>query len=81
MVDVTQIETDVNIGLSMAEKMMPFLSLFLGPQVAGLILAGIKGARTIEAALGIPTDAAVIQATAHNTPGAPNSPALSPEPS
>ena len=78
MLDVTTIEQDVNVALAMAEKLSPFLSMFLGPQVATLISTAIAGARTIEATLGIPTDAAVTAAVAHNTPGSPNSPALSP---
>jgi hypothetical protein len=76
MIDITQIEKDVNIGLDMAERLLPFLSFIIGPQVAGLIAAAIKGARTIEGALNNGTAAAVVEATAHNTPGAPNSPTL-----
>jgi hypothetical protein len=76
MLDLTQLEKDVNIGLDMAEKLLPVLGFILGPQVTALLTAAIKGARTIEASLGLPTSASVTAATAHNTPGAPNSPAL-----
>lgn len=78
MLDVTQIVDDVNIGLSIAEKMSPLFSLMFGPQVGALISGALMGARTIEAQLGLPAGAAVVAATAHVTAGAPNSPALGP---
>ncbi len=78
MIDITQVENEVNIGLSMAQNMMPFLGLILPPQVVALLTAAIAGARTIEANLNIPTSAAIVAATAHVTPGAPNAAALSP---
>jgi lysozyme family protein len=78
VVDLTQIEAEVNTGLDIAEKMLPWLSMLLGPQVTALISAAIKGARVIETAVdGTTTSAAVAAATSHNTPGAPNAPALS----
>jgi len=76
MVDMTTIEKDVNIGLDIAEKMLPWFSMFIGPQVTALIAAAIKGARVIESAVDNGAAAAVQEATAHNTPGAPNSPTL-----
>ena len=78
VVDLTKIEADVNVGLDIAEKMLPWLSILLGPQVTALISAAIKGARTIEGALNQGMPAAVNAAIAHNTPGAPNSDVLQP---
>jgi lysozyme family protein len=76
MVDITAIEKEVNVGLDIAEKMLPMLSFIFGPQVTALLSAAIKGARTIESAIDGGTSAAVVAATAHLTPGAPNSQAL-----
>jgi len=73
MLDITTIEKDVDIGLALAEKIVPYLSFFGIPApIVSLLQSALAGARTIESSLGLPTNAAVVSATSHNTPGAPN---------
>jgi lysozyme family protein len=84
MVDVTTLIKELNIGLDLAEKWDPFLASLgiLPPPVNAVVVAALKGIRTVEAQLGLPTSssgfapAAAAQVEAHLTPGAPNSPAL-----
>lgn len=77
MVDVTKVEAQIDADLTLAQKILPYLSFLFGPQVTAMIAAVINGARAIEASLGVgSTAAAVAAATSHNTPGAPNAPAL-----
>lgn len=90
MIDVTTIVNELNVGLAVAEKIETVVAMF-DPPVASYILAALKGIRSIETSLGLPTGEpaattaglfdtrAVTQATDHVTPGAPNAPALSPK--
>lgn len=77
MVDVTVIEKEVDVGLIMLERLLPLLSYILGSRVTGYITQAIAGVRAIEAALNVPPHVALVEATNHVTPGAPNSPVLS----
>lgn len=77
MADLTQAEKDVDIALNVAEKfVIPLLASF-NPQVGALLMAAVKGARTVQQQLNLSPAAAVSTTTAHNTPGAPNTPVLS----
>jgi len=76
--DLATIENDVNIGLDMLEKIMPFLSLIVGPQVALGITAFDKAVRAVETAVGTGAGPALAEAVSHVTQGMPNSAALGP---
>jgi lysozyme family protein len=75
MVDVTVVEQDVDAGLDAFEKVLPFLSMFVGPQVAAALMALDKGIRTIEPGVKSAAEA-ILGVTNHLTPGKPNSAAL-----
>jgi hypothetical protein len=78
MIDVTQLEHEVNTALDIAEKVLPWASMFIpgAAPVVALLLKAVAAVRQIEAQLGVPTTAAIAGADAHLTKGAPNSPAL-----
>jgi lysozyme family protein len=76
LMDITTIEKDVDMALSVAEKLLPFISIY-SPQVANYLSAAIAGVRVIEKQLGVAPTVGLLEATAHVTPGAANSRLLS----
>lgn len=73
------VEADVNVGLNIAEQVLPVLSVFpgFGP-IAALLLTACKAVRAVEAVVDNGTVAAIAETAQHLTPGAPNSSVLSP---
>ena len=80
MVDLTQIEQELSVGLSVAQRVLPFLLPMIGfpAPIVAYLLAALSGVAHLadEAS----TSSALAQATNHVTPGLPNVTQLGPSP-
>ncbi len=77
MVDLTQLENELALGLSIAQRVLPFLAMFGVPApIITLLLAAVNGTQKLAADAGAST--AVALATGHVTPGLPNVASMGP---
>lgn len=80
---ITTIDQALNTANTFLPSMLQFIGMFYAPANAltpflPLISTALQGVETVEQAMGIATPEATQQVIEHLTPGAPNSPALSP---
>lgn len=74
MVDLTQIEQELSVGLSVAQRVLPFLLPMIGfpAPIVAYLLAALNGVQHLADEASGSTASALNQATSHVTPGLPN---------
>ena len=80
MVDLTQVEQELSVGLSVAIRVLPFLLPMIGipTPIVAYLMAALSGVQHLADEAGASTAAALNQAVSHVTPGLPNVAELGP---